>query len=113
MVQLSHPYMTTGKTIALTGQTFVGKVMSLVPELNTHPSWSQETDGPAGEDGAFADPAPAPSQPHGAAQVPAQTAEHRHKKAAAPSPLPFNYQEKMPPVASPNWELLESKFWDI
>ena len=37
MVQLSHPYMTTGKTIALTGQTFVGKVMSLVPELNTHP----------------------------------------------------------------------------
>ena len=29
MVQLSHPYMTTGKTIALTTQTFVGKVMSL------------------------------------------------------------------------------------
>ena len=29
IVQLSHPYMTTGKTIALTGQTFVGKVMSL------------------------------------------------------------------------------------
>ena len=27
--QLSHPYMTTGKTIALTRQTFVGKVMSL------------------------------------------------------------------------------------
>ncbi|KAB0341354.1 hypothetical protein FD754_018280 [Muntiacus muntjak] len=30
MVQLSHPYMTTGKTIALTVQTFVGKVMSLL-----------------------------------------------------------------------------------
>ena len=29
MVQLSHPYMTTGKTIPLTMQTFVGKVMSL------------------------------------------------------------------------------------
>ena len=29
-VQLSHPYMTTGKTIALTRRTFVGKVMSLV-----------------------------------------------------------------------------------
>ena len=29
MVQLSHPYMTTGKTIALTTQTFVSKVMSL------------------------------------------------------------------------------------
>ena len=29
-VQLSHPYMTTGKTIALTKQTFVGKVMSLL-----------------------------------------------------------------------------------
>ena len=29
IVQLSHPYMTTGKTIALTGLTFVGKVMSL------------------------------------------------------------------------------------
>ena len=30
IVQLSHPYMTTEKTIALTRQTFVGKVMSLV-----------------------------------------------------------------------------------
>ena len=30
MVQLSHPYMTAGKTIALTRQTFVGKVMSLL-----------------------------------------------------------------------------------
>ena len=30
MVQLPHPYMTTGKTIALTTQTFVGKVMSLL-----------------------------------------------------------------------------------
>ena len=29
-VQLSHPYMTTGKTIALTRQTFAGKVMSLL-----------------------------------------------------------------------------------
>ena len=29
MVQLSHPYMTTGKTIALTRWTFVGKVMCL------------------------------------------------------------------------------------
>ena len=29
-VQLSHPYMTTGKTIALTKWTFVGKVMSLL-----------------------------------------------------------------------------------
>ena len=32
IVQLSHPYMTTGKTIALTRQTFAGKVMS--------PGWS-------------------------------------------------------------------------
>ena len=30
IVQLSHPYMTTGKIIALTRQTFVGKVMSLL-----------------------------------------------------------------------------------
>ena len=30
MVQLSHPHMTSGKTIALTSQTFVGKVMSLL-----------------------------------------------------------------------------------
>ena len=30
MVQLSHPYMTTGKTIALTRWTFVGKIMSLL-----------------------------------------------------------------------------------
>ena len=30
IVQLSHPYMTTGKTIALTRQTSVGKIMSLL-----------------------------------------------------------------------------------
>ena len=30
MVQLSHPYMTTGKSIALTRRTFVGKIMSLL-----------------------------------------------------------------------------------
>ena len=30
LVQLSHPYMTTGKTIAFTRPTFVGKVMSLL-----------------------------------------------------------------------------------
>ena len=30
IVQLSHPYMTTGKTIAVTTRTFVGKVMSLL-----------------------------------------------------------------------------------
>ena len=30
MVQLSHPYMITGKTITLTRWTFVGKVMSLL-----------------------------------------------------------------------------------
>ena len=30
ILQFSHPYMTTGKTIALTRQTFVGKVMSLL-----------------------------------------------------------------------------------
>ena len=33
MVQLSHPYMTMGKTVALTVQTFVSKVMPLL--LNT------------------------------------------------------------------------------
>ena len=31
IVQLSHPYTTPGKTIALTRQTFVNKVMSLLP----------------------------------------------------------------------------------
>ena len=49
-VQLSHPYMTTGKTIALTRRTFVGKVMSLVLNMlsrlvitflprSTHQDW--------------------------------------------------------------------------
>ena len=33
LVELSHPYMTTGKTIALTRWTFVGKVMSLLSRL--------------------------------------------------------------------------------
>ena len=36
IVQLSHPYMTTGKTIALTRRTFVSKVMSLLFNM---PSW--------------------------------------------------------------------------
>ena len=36
-VQLSHPYMTTGKTIALTRPTFVGKVMSML--LNMLSRW--------------------------------------------------------------------------
>ena len=33
IIQLSHPYMTTGKTIALTRRTFVGKVMSLLLKM--------------------------------------------------------------------------------
>ena len=37
-LQLSHPYMTTGKTKALTRRTFVGKVMSLL--FNILSSWS-------------------------------------------------------------------------
>ena len=37
IVQLSHPYMTTGKTIALSGQKFVGKVMFLLFNML---SWS-------------------------------------------------------------------------
>ena len=38
IVQLSHPYMTTGKTIALTGWAFVGKVMSLAEAISTSPT---------------------------------------------------------------------------
>ena len=30
IIQLSHPYMTTGKTVALTRRTFVGKIISLI-----------------------------------------------------------------------------------
>ena len=33
IVQLSHPYMTTGKTIALTRQTFFGKAMPLISNM--------------------------------------------------------------------------------
>ena len=36
IVPLSHPYMTTGKTIALTRWTFVGKVMSLLLNMLSH-----------------------------------------------------------------------------
>ena len=39
IVQLSHPYMTTGKTIALTRWTFVGKVMSLLLNMLSRFSW--------------------------------------------------------------------------
>ena len=35
IVQLSHPYMTTGKTKALTRRTFVGKGMSLLQQVNS------------------------------------------------------------------------------
>ena len=38
VVQLSHPYMTTGKTIALTIRTFVGKVMSLLFNMLSSPT---------------------------------------------------------------------------
>ena len=38
-VQLSHPYMTTGKTIALTRRTFVGKVMSLLLNILYLKTW--------------------------------------------------------------------------
>ena len=39
-VQLSHPYVTTGKTIALTRRPFVGKVMSLLLKLKNNDSAS-------------------------------------------------------------------------
>ena len=39
-VQFSHPYMTTGKTIALTRRTFVGKVMSLLLNMLSRFSWN-------------------------------------------------------------------------
>ena len=41
-VQLSHPYMTTGKTIALTRRTFVGKVMSLLLNILSITSHKKE-----------------------------------------------------------------------
>ena len=44
-VQLSHPYMTTGKTIALTRRTFVGKVMSLLLNMLSRKDWGQEEKG--------------------------------------------------------------------
>ena len=43
IVQLSHLYMTTGKTIALTRQTFVGKVMSLLLDLENYCDVSTES----------------------------------------------------------------------
>ena len=45
IVQLSHPYMTTGKTIALTRRTFVGKVMSLLFNMLSSPITSWQIDG--------------------------------------------------------------------
>ena len=47
-VQLSHPYMTTGKTIALTGQTFVGKVIYLLFNVVNNPSANGGDPGDAG-----------------------------------------------------------------
>ena len=47
IVQLSHPYMTPGKTIALTRWTFVGKVMSLLigKDPDAGRDWGQEEKG--------------------------------------------------------------------
>ena len=42
IVQLSYPYMTTGKTIALTRPTFVGKVMSLLFNMQDHISLNRQ-----------------------------------------------------------------------
>ena len=63
-VQLSHPYMTTGKTIDLTRQTFVDKVMSLLFNMlsrlviwkdpDAGEDWEQEEKGTAGWDGWMA-----------------------------------------------------------
>ena len=39
IVQISHPKMTTGKTITLTRWTFVGKVMSLLSNMQSNGSW--------------------------------------------------------------------------
>ena len=46
-VQLSHPYMTTGKTIALTRWTFAGKVMSLLFNIDCMPiqNWAADSEG--------------------------------------------------------------------
>ena len=40
IIQLSHPYMSTGKTIALTRRTFVGQVMSLSMGFSRQEHWS-------------------------------------------------------------------------
>ena len=50
IVQVSHPYMTTGKTIDLTRQTFVGKVMSLLFNMLHWSSLSSKGDFPGGSD---------------------------------------------------------------
>ena len=42
IVQLSHPYMTTGQTIALTRRTFVGKVMSLLFNMLSRLVWRRQ-----------------------------------------------------------------------
>ena len=46
IIQLSHPYMTTGKTIALTRWTFVGRVISLLFNLHVRHNFSSKKQGP-------------------------------------------------------------------
>ena len=45
IAQLSHPYVTTGKTRAWTRRTFVGKVMSLLFNMFAGKDWGQEEKG--------------------------------------------------------------------
>ena len=70
-VQLSHPYIITGKTITLTRRTFVGKVMSLLFNMRftTLKSW-QQPNVPQQENSASI-----PSTDHG---PPTMTTDHPH-----------------------------------
>src|SRR5574337_443026 len=67
-VQLSHQYMTTGKTIALTRRTFVGKVMSLLSIQFSHSVVSDSL------------------QPH----------ESQHARPPCPSPTPGVHPDSRP-----------------
>ena len=74
--QLSHPYMTTAKTIALTTQTFVGKVMSLLLNMLSQSSSVQSSCSVVSNS----------VQPH----------EPQHARPPCPSPTPGVHSDSRP-----------------
>ena len=117
MVQLSHPYRTTRKTIALTIWTFVSKVMSLL--FNTHIILWLKTWCSCLPFSSFQVKPQFPLSQHGSAvsSQPSLPELHRQGHLGQAFPLAGGYGSSTPPVSftcsGPIWPALQDLFWDL